>query len=82
MSGSNVTIGGVATFTYTGDVAGTDIITAHVYIPGFDPGDVPCTCNTVEKIWEEQNEIPEFPTIAIPVAAILGLAFFFQRRKE
>lgn len=30
----------------------------------------------------QQQEIPEFPTIALPVAAILGLAFFFQRRKE
>ena len=29
-----------------------------------------------------QQEIPEFPTIALPIAAILGLAFFFQRRKE
>jgi hypothetical protein len=28
------------------------------------------------------NEIPEFPTVALPIAAILGLAFFFQRRKE
>jgi hypothetical protein len=28
------------------------------------------------------SEIPEFPTIALPVAAILGLAFFMQRRKE
>ncbi|WP_245748049.1 PEF-CTERM sorting domain-containing protein [Methanolobus profundi] len=28
-----------------------------------------------------QEEIPEFPTIAIPVAAIVGLAFFMQRRK-
>ncbi|MBP2031125.1 hypothetical protein J2755_002073 [Methanohalophilus levihalophilus] len=28
------------------------------------------------------NEIPEFPTVAIPIAAILGLAFFFQRRKN
>lgn len=27
-------------------------------------------------------EIPEFPTIALPVAAILGLAFIFQRRRE
>ncbi|WP_369076076.1 PEF-CTERM sorting domain-containing protein [Methanolobus sediminis] len=27
-------------------------------------------------------EIPEFPTIAIPVAAIIGLAFFMQRRKD
>ena len=26
--------------------------------------------------------VPEFPTIALPVAAILGLAFFFQRRRE
>ena len=26
--------------------------------------------------------VPEFPTIALPVAAILGLAFIFQRRKE
>ncbi len=26
--------------------------------------------------------IPEFPTIALPVAAILGLMFLFQRRKE
>ncbi|MDK2825736.1 PEF-CTERM protein sorting domain-containing protein [Methanolobus vulcani] len=26
--------------------------------------------------------IPEFPTIALPVAAILGLAFFIQRRKQ
>ncbi|KXS43234.1 MAG: hypothetical protein AWU59_1211 [Methanolobus sp. T82-4] len=28
------------------------------------------------------NEIPEFPTIALPIAAILGLAFFFQHRKD
>ncbi|MDI3487126.1 MAG: hypothetical protein PWQ50_2346 [Methanolobus sp.] len=26
--------------------------------------------------------IPEFPTIALPVAAIIGLAFFIQRRKQ
>ena len=30
----------------------------------------------------EENPIPEFPTVALPIAAILGLAFFFQRRKE
>ena len=28
------------------------------------------------------NSVPEFPTIALPVAAILGLAFIFQRRRE
>ncbi len=30
----------------------------------------------------EVHSIPEFPTVALPVAAILGLAFFMQRRKE
>jgi hypothetical protein len=28
------------------------------------------------------QEIPEFPTVALPIAAILGLAFMLQRRKE
>ena len=28
------------------------------------------------------SNVPEFPTIALPVAAILGLAFIFQRRRE
>jgi len=31
---------------------------------------------------EGTNTIPEFPTIALPIAAILGLAFMFQHRKE
>lgn len=29
-----------------------------------------------------EQEIPEFPTVALPIAAILGLAFIMQRRKE
>ena len=28
------------------------------------------------------NAIPEFPTVALPVAAIIGLVFFVQNRKE
>jgi len=28
------------------------------------------------------TEIPEFPTISLPVAAIIGLAFVFMRREE
>lgn len=28
------------------------------------------------------ESIPEFPTVALPVAAILGLAFVFMRKKE
>jgi hypothetical protein len=43
----------------------------------------------VTCIWEESgnnnnnnNEIPEFPTIALPIAAVIGIAFIFNRRKE
>lgn len=31
--------------------------------------------------WGPQ-EIPEFPTIALPIIAVLGLAFIFQRRRD
>nr|WP_321497135.1 PEF-CTERM sorting domain-containing protein [uncultured Methanolobus sp.] len=30
----------------------------------------------------QNNGIPEFPTIAIPIAAIVGLAFIFQHRRN
>ncbi|QLC51297.1 PEF-CTERM sorting domain-containing protein [Methanolobus zinderi] len=36
--------------------------------------------NPVTKIWKEPA-IPEFPTMALPIAAVLGLAFVFKRRK-
>jgi len=32
--------------------------------------------------WEKHGEIPEFSTIVIPIASILGLLFFFNRRKH
>jgi hypothetical protein len=41
---------------------------------------LPITCECGDG--DTQEEIPEFPTVALPIAAILGLAFFFQRRKE
>jgi hypothetical protein len=28
------------------------------------------------------NQIPEFPTVALPIAAVIGLVFFFQNRKK
>ncbi len=39
--------------------------------------DLTCECGGIII-----TEVPEFPTVALPIAAILGLAFFFQRRKE
>jgi hypothetical protein len=32
-------------------------------------------CNT-------NNAIPEFPTLALPIAALIGLVFFFQNKKK
>jgi len=40
------------------------------------------TSVTDELPLADNVEVPEFPTIALPVVAILGLAFMFQRRKE
>ena len=53
--------------------------TASGLINGAIPVDASLTM-TVKNC--PQEEIPEFPTIALPVAAIIGLAFFMQRRKE
>lgn len=30
----------------------------------------------------DHNQIPEFPAVALPVAAVIGIVFFFQQRKE
>jgi PKD repeat protein len=37
---------------------------------------------SAQVIINEDNGIPEFPTVAIPIAAIIGLALIFQRRKD
>ncbi|SFM78666.1 PEF-CTERM protein sorting domain-containing protein [Methanolobus profundi] len=80
-SGIDTTDGsGEATFTYTGDGGvGTDQIVASFYD---SQRQTTVESQTVTKDWEEggNGEIPEFPTIAVPVIAIIGLALFFQRR--
>jgi hypothetical protein len=76
---------GQVSFTYTGTAVGTDVIVASF----MDNQDVVITSSEVTCIWEESgnnnnnnNEIPEFPTIALPIAAVIGIAFIFNRRKE
>jgi hypothetical protein len=63
---------GEATWSYTGAKEGTDTIVAT---GGKE------TSNKALKKWTEEY-IPEFSTIAIPVASILGLLFFFNYRKR
>lgn len=37
---------------------------------------------TIKATATHEFVIPEFPTVALPIAAILGIAFFLQRRRE
>jgi hypothetical protein len=72
ITGTDVTdASGKATWSYTGTTVGTDTIVAT------GAGE---TSNVAHKTW--QSCIPEFSTIALPVASILGLLFFFNYRKR
>jgi hypothetical protein len=63
---------GKAQFTYTGTVVGTDTIVASFV----DDSGNTVKSNVATKIWEDgEIPVPEFPTLALPVAMIVGLAF-------
>ena len=75
ITGTDVTdANGKATWSYTGTIVGTDTIVATT-----GAGE---TSNVAHKTW--QSCIPEFSTIAIPVAGILGMVLLIslRRRKE
>ncbi|MBP2029811.1 hypothetical protein J2755_000731 [Methanohalophilus levihalophilus] len=61
---------------------------ANVYSYGAaynDTGLVPPSTNAISHVtfcFNSDFEIPEFPTVALPIAAILGLAFIFTRRRN
>ena len=78
-SGTDTTdASGKASFTYTGDGGvGIDTIVASFY-----NGVTTVDSQTVTKEWKLDTQVPEFPTVALPMVAILGLMFLFQRRKE
>jgi hypothetical protein len=54
-----------------------DNITAEITTSNEDVTSVPDELSLADSV-----EVPEFPTMVLPVVAILGLAFTFQRRKE
>ncbi|HOW15469.1 PEF-CTERM sorting domain-containing protein [Methanosarcina sp.] len=35
-----------------------------------------------DQVTEPTTQVPEFPTVALPVAALIGMIFIFQRRKD
>jgi hypothetical protein len=87
-SSSYTNSNGEATFTYLGTSEGTDKIVASFV----DSKQETVSSNKVTKTWEvfevgddneeDEVEIPEFPTMILPIAAILGLALIFNKRKE
>jgi hypothetical protein len=70
-------VNGTYVYNYNGAYGDTELVA---------PGDKEISHVTFCYNGDDDNggleEIPEFPTVALPIAAILGLAFFFQRRKE
>lgn len=75
------------TVTVTVDVGPTapigTVLDNFVTVNGNEEGTGPTTVHDRDtEIVAQGGEIPEFPTVAIPMAAILGLAFVFQRRKD
>lgn len=59
-----------------GKVAAVHIISLNMDVGGEKPSVKVTNCGVCPE------PIPEFPTVALPIAAILGLSFIFMRRKE
>lgn len=59
---------------------GEDATPGNKYLIGIGLQD--CQCNMQNAITIHViSAVPEFPTIALPVAAVIGLVFFFHKKK-
>ena len=73
-----------------GQVKDSSQILMHIYDPfecrKGDNGDDEESPNNEETCWRRPGTpppgIPEFPTVALPIAAVIGLVFFFQHKKK
>ena len=73
-------VNGQTTFTYVGNVAGTD----HIIASFVDTTGATILSNEVTKTWEQGIPVPEFPIIVLPLGMLLGLVFIItssRRRK-
>lgn len=85
MTGGDVTdANGVATWSYTSTLAGTDTIHAFILFTDAPNNDV--SSNLAYKTWVAGNvPVPEFPSMFLPATFIigfLGAVFLIQRTKE
>jgi cytochrome c oxidase assembly protein Cox11 len=72
---------GNVTYTYNGAYSDSELV-APLNENSPCPDDTRQISHVTFCFCDPDNEIPEFPMIALPIAAIIGLAFIFQRRKE
>jgi len=85
MAGGDVTdANGVATWSYTSTLAGTDTIHAFILFTDAPNNDV--ASNLAYKTWVTgSNNIPEFPSMFLPATMIigfLGAVVLIQRTRE
>jgi hypothetical protein len=59
------------------DPLGTMYVVTVIGGPGTTGGETASASRTVKGF----TLIPEFPTVALPIAAVIGLVFFFQQKK-
>jgi len=60
------------------DPLGTMYVVTVIGGPGTTGGENAAVSRTVKGVI---TPIPEFPTVALPIAAVIGLVFFFQQKK-
>jgi len=63
------------------NTAGLNGVYVLTYIVTYEDGDGYTTASLTAQVQAVAHPIPEFATVAIPIAAVLGLVFFFQQRK-
>lgn len=68
----------IGTAEFENGIPDTQNILLHIY----DPEECSKDGGGQNTCWRRpsQRNIPEFPTIAIPIAAVIGLCFFFQQK--
>lgn len=75
------------TVTYSGTIPSDPVFVAHAcwtpWISGqYDSNGAQLTSAMFSSGGNPPTQVPEFPTVALPVAAILGLMFIFGRKKQ
>ncbi len=71
----------IMSITMNANAAPGEQYTLIVHVKDTDTGDTIQTM-AIKATATHEFTIPEFPTVALPIAAILGIAFFIQRRRE